>query len=313
MLVLATAAFGLSVLAYGLVLFPFLLVLFLFGIALGIFAQRASCCGSGRRRSGSSGRSPRCSRRSPACSTRCRRFRRGCSRRASAAAVVRVREHARDRRRPIRVAWRAARGSRPCRPRHRARVLVLHPHLPPRGAHRTDGALQRRERELRSIASGSSFGVACSETTRSMCRHVPGWVTAAHHHVHLQAGIGGIPAGHEVAAVRSSRACRRRPSTSSKEVHRGIESRIPRHLAGRRPGGPSSPLRHSPHRGLDNADTARRRHRRRPAPQDESGDRQIRESNRHPPAPPSLLPSGSGATRLTPAVTSACADICLPK
>jgi ABC-2 type transport system permease protein len=39
MLVLASAAFGLSFLSYGLLLIPFLLVLFLFGIALGIFAS----------------------------------------------------------------------------------------------------------------------------------------------------------------------------------------------------------------------------------------------------------------------------------
>lgn len=39
MLVLASAAFGLSFLAYGWLLVPFLLVLFLFGIALGIFAS----------------------------------------------------------------------------------------------------------------------------------------------------------------------------------------------------------------------------------------------------------------------------------
>jgi ABC-2 type transport system permease protein len=39
MLVLASAAFGLSLFAYGLLLIPFLLVLFLFGIALGIFAS----------------------------------------------------------------------------------------------------------------------------------------------------------------------------------------------------------------------------------------------------------------------------------
>lgn len=39
MLVLASAAFGLSFLAYGLLLIPFLLVLFLFGIALGITAS----------------------------------------------------------------------------------------------------------------------------------------------------------------------------------------------------------------------------------------------------------------------------------
>jgi ABC-2 type transport system permease protein len=39
MLVLASAAFGLSFFAYGLVLLPFLLVLFLFGVALGIFAS----------------------------------------------------------------------------------------------------------------------------------------------------------------------------------------------------------------------------------------------------------------------------------
>ena len=39
MLILATAAFGLSFFMYGLVLIPFLLVLFLFGIALGIFAS----------------------------------------------------------------------------------------------------------------------------------------------------------------------------------------------------------------------------------------------------------------------------------
>jgi ABC-2 type transport system permease protein len=39
MLVLASAAFGLSFFAYGLLLIPFLLVLFLFGIALGIFAS----------------------------------------------------------------------------------------------------------------------------------------------------------------------------------------------------------------------------------------------------------------------------------
>jgi ABC-2 type transport system permease protein len=38
MLVLATAAFGLSFFIYGLALVPFLLVLFLFGIALGVFA-----------------------------------------------------------------------------------------------------------------------------------------------------------------------------------------------------------------------------------------------------------------------------------
>lgn len=37
MLLLATAAFGLSYASYGLMLVPFLLVLFLFGIALGIF------------------------------------------------------------------------------------------------------------------------------------------------------------------------------------------------------------------------------------------------------------------------------------
>jgi ABC-2 type transport system permease protein len=36
MLLLATAAFGLSFLAYGLMLVPFLLILFLFGVALGI-------------------------------------------------------------------------------------------------------------------------------------------------------------------------------------------------------------------------------------------------------------------------------------
>jgi ABC-2 type transport system permease protein len=39
MLVLASAAFGLSFVSYGLLLVPFLLVLFLFGIALGIFAS----------------------------------------------------------------------------------------------------------------------------------------------------------------------------------------------------------------------------------------------------------------------------------
>lgn len=39
MLVLASAAFGLSFLSYGLLLIPFLLVLWLFGIALGIFAS----------------------------------------------------------------------------------------------------------------------------------------------------------------------------------------------------------------------------------------------------------------------------------
>lgn len=38
MLILASAAFGLSLFVYGLVLIPFLMVLFLFGIALGIFA-----------------------------------------------------------------------------------------------------------------------------------------------------------------------------------------------------------------------------------------------------------------------------------
>ncbi|MGA2229682.1 MAG: ABC transporter permease [Tepidisphaeraceae bacterium] len=38
MLVLASAAFGLSFLAYGLMFFPFVLILFLFGIALGVFA-----------------------------------------------------------------------------------------------------------------------------------------------------------------------------------------------------------------------------------------------------------------------------------
>lgn len=38
MLVLASAAFGLSFFVYGLMLIPFLLVLFLFGIALGVFA-----------------------------------------------------------------------------------------------------------------------------------------------------------------------------------------------------------------------------------------------------------------------------------
>ncbi len=37
MLILATAAFGLSFFAYGAMLVPFLLILFLFGIALGIF------------------------------------------------------------------------------------------------------------------------------------------------------------------------------------------------------------------------------------------------------------------------------------
>ena len=37
MVVLATAAFGLSFFAYGVMLVPFLLMLFLFGIALGIF------------------------------------------------------------------------------------------------------------------------------------------------------------------------------------------------------------------------------------------------------------------------------------
>jgi ABC-2 type transport system permease protein len=39
MLVVASAAFGLSFLSYGLLLIPFLLVLLLFGIALGIFAS----------------------------------------------------------------------------------------------------------------------------------------------------------------------------------------------------------------------------------------------------------------------------------
>lgn len=39
MLVLATAAFGLSFFMYGIMLLPFLLVLFVFGIALGIFAS----------------------------------------------------------------------------------------------------------------------------------------------------------------------------------------------------------------------------------------------------------------------------------
>src|SRR5262247_574677 len=39
MLVVASAAFGLSFLSYGLMLIPFLLVLFLFGIALGITAS----------------------------------------------------------------------------------------------------------------------------------------------------------------------------------------------------------------------------------------------------------------------------------
>ena len=39
MLVLAFAAFGLSITGFGIALFPFLLVLFLFGIALGIFAS----------------------------------------------------------------------------------------------------------------------------------------------------------------------------------------------------------------------------------------------------------------------------------
>jgi len=39
MLLLATAAFGLSFLSYGVLLIAFLLVLFLFGIALGIFAS----------------------------------------------------------------------------------------------------------------------------------------------------------------------------------------------------------------------------------------------------------------------------------
>jgi ABC-2 type transport system permease protein len=39
MLVLASAAFGLSFVSYGVLLIPFLLVLFLFGIALGIFAS----------------------------------------------------------------------------------------------------------------------------------------------------------------------------------------------------------------------------------------------------------------------------------
>lgn len=39
MLVLATAAFGLSFFGYGLVLAPFLLVLFLFGISLGVFGS----------------------------------------------------------------------------------------------------------------------------------------------------------------------------------------------------------------------------------------------------------------------------------
>jgi ABC-2 type transport system permease protein len=39
MLVLASAAFGLSFFSYGLLLVPFLLVLWLFGIALGIFAS----------------------------------------------------------------------------------------------------------------------------------------------------------------------------------------------------------------------------------------------------------------------------------
>src|SRR5262245_61817361 len=39
MLVLASAAFGLSFVSYGLLLIPFLLVLFLFGIALGIAAS----------------------------------------------------------------------------------------------------------------------------------------------------------------------------------------------------------------------------------------------------------------------------------
>jgi ABC-2 type transport system permease protein len=39
MLVLATAAFGLSIVAYGFAIIPFMLVLFLFGIAFGIFAS----------------------------------------------------------------------------------------------------------------------------------------------------------------------------------------------------------------------------------------------------------------------------------
>jgi ABC-2 type transport system permease protein len=39
MLLLATAAFGLSVFVFGLTLIPFLLILFLFGIAMGIFAS----------------------------------------------------------------------------------------------------------------------------------------------------------------------------------------------------------------------------------------------------------------------------------
>ncbi len=39
MLLLATAAFGLSVFVFGLTLIPFLLILFLFGMAMGIFAS----------------------------------------------------------------------------------------------------------------------------------------------------------------------------------------------------------------------------------------------------------------------------------
>ena len=56
MLVLASAAFGLSFFSYGLLLIPFLLVLFLFGIALGIFAQRRGAAPRARLRNGSYGR-----------------------------------------------------------------------------------------------------------------------------------------------------------------------------------------------------------------------------------------------------------------